>query len=105
MRTTEQLAPEAIAPEAIAQMIPMLVKLTTNQPTTVELEEALLTNKAMTRALFEWLAARYIAQAAARQAYGIPVESSGEAEEPDHIERSHVHAHFAPLLAPMKGTA
>lgn len=59
-RTTEQLAPPAIA-----ELIPKLTMLTTEQPTTAELEEALLASKAITRAIFEWLASRYSAKAAA----------------------------------------
>ena len=100
IRTTEQRAPQAIS-----ELIPKLTQLTTGQPTTVELEEALLASKAITRALFEWLASRYTAQAAAKKAYGIPVETPAEAEELDRIEHSHAHPHFAPLLEPMKGTA
>ena len=55
---------EQQAPEAIAELIPMLTMLTIDQPTTAEIEEALLASKAITRALFEWLGARYSAKAA-----------------------------------------
>lgn len=83
-RTTEQSAPEALA-----KLIPQLTQLTTDQPTTVELEEALLASKAITRAIFEWLASRYTGQAAARRAYGaITTETPAEAEELDRIERA-----------------
>lgn len=88
IRTEEQRAPEAIA-----ELIPQLTKLTTNQPTTKELEEALLASKAITRALFEWLAARYSAQAAARQGYEAPSEQPG---------LNHVHPVFAPLLGGLR---
>lgn len=95
--TTEQLAPKAIA-----ELIPTLTQLTTEQPTTVELEEALKTSKAITRAIFEWLAARYCVQAEAAKAYGrcplIPTETPQEAEELDRIERAHVHPAFGPCL-------
>lgn len=81
--------PEQLAPAAIAELIPKLVHLTTNQPTTVELEEALLASKAITRALFEWLASRYTAQSAAAKSYEIPTETPQEAEELNRIERAH----------------
>lgn len=81
MKTTEQLAPATIA-----ALIPNLTKLTTEQPTTVELEEALKTSKAITRALFEWLSDRYCIQAASR---AIPTETAAEREELDRIERAH----------------
>ena len=54
MRTTEQRAPEAIS-----ELIPKLTMLTTEQPTTAEIEEAILISKAITRALFEWVSWRY----------------------------------------------
>jgi ribosomal protein L17 len=57
-RTTEQKATKVIA-----ELIAKLTALTTNQPTTAEIEEALLMNKAVTRALFEWLASRYATKA------------------------------------------
>ena len=97
-QTTEQLAPDAIA-----GLIPTLTKLTTEQPTTVELEEALKTSKAVTRAIFEWLAARYSAKAQSEAALnpglqalrttaaefaGIPVETAVEREDLDRIERA-----------------
>jgi len=88
MRTTEQQAPEVIA-----QLIPKITQLTTEQPTTAELEEALLTTKALTRAVFEWLASRYSAQAAARQGYEAPAEQGG---------LDHVHPVFAPLLGGLR---
>jgi hypothetical protein len=97
-RTVEQ-----IAPETIANLIPTLTQLTTDQPTTVELEEALKANKAITRAIFEWLASRYSGQAAACKAYGcpvVPVESPEESEELDRIEHAHpavLHPVFADL--------
>jgi ribosomal protein L17 len=53
-QTTEQKAPKVIA-----DLIANLTALTANQPTTAEIEEALLTSKAITRGLFEWLASRY----------------------------------------------
>lgn len=90
VRTTEQQAPAAIA-----ELIPQLSKLTCEQPTTAELEEALLASKAITRALFEWLASRYSAKAAAAH---IPTETPAEAEELDRIEHAHVHPNFAPAI-------
>jgi len=86
MRTTEQQAPEVIA-----QLIPKIAQLTTEQPTTAELEEALLTTKALTRAIFEWLASRYSAQAAARQGYEAPAGQGG-------LGLAHVHPAFTPVL-------
>jgi hypothetical protein len=83
MRTPEQLAPAAIA-----ELLPKLTRLTTDQPTTAELEEALLASKAITRATFEWLAARYCAQSASKKAYGIPSETPAEREELDRIEQA-----------------
>jgi hypothetical protein len=59
-RTTEQKAPKVIA-----DLIANLTALTTNQPTTAEIEEALLTSKAITRGLLEWLGSRYTTQARA----------------------------------------
>lgn len=88
MRTTEQQAPEAIA-----QLIPKLTQLTTEQPTTAELEEAILASKAITRAVFEWLAARYCAQATARKAYETTSEQSG---------LNHVHPTFAPMISGLR---
>lgn len=67
VRTVEQSAPEVLA-----ELVQKLVPLTTDQPTTVELEEAIKISRAVTRALFEWLAARYTAPAAASKAYSIP---------------------------------
>ncbi len=80
-RTVEQLAPETLA-----ELLPDLTKLTAKQPTTEELEAALHASKAITRALFEWLANRYTAQAAAKRALGVPVETPYEREELDRIE-------------------
>jgi hypothetical protein len=53
------------APKVIADLIAKLTALTTNQPTTAEIEEALITSKAITRGLFEWLASRYATRAQA----------------------------------------
>lgn len=96
-RTTEQRAPEALA-----EIIPKLSQLTTEQPTTVELEEALLASKAITRVIFEWLACRYTAQAAARKTYGIPTETPAEAEKLDRIERANpaVISNLSDLASP-----
>lgn len=115
---------EHLAPEAIAQLIPRLTQLTTEQPTTAELEEALSASRAITRALFEWLAARYsghaqaktlsedcpavaaalmgLRQIAASRAYGIPTETAAEREELDRIERAHPQT-FAPHLREIAG--
>ena len=90
MKTTEQ-----VAPATIAELVPKLSQLTTDQPTTTEIEEAIRISKAITRALFEWAASRYSAQA---QGSLIPVETPAEAEELDRIEHAHVHPHFAPVL-------
>lgn len=96
-RTEEQRAPEILA-----SLIPKLSQLTTDQPTTVELEEALLASKAVTRAIFEWLASRYTAQSAARKGYGIPTEASAEREELDRIERANpaVISNLSDLASP-----
>ena len=88
MRTVEQ-----IAPETIAELIPQITRLTTDQPTTAEIEDALKTSKALTRAIFEWLSSRYSAKAAA----GI----TAVPEEP----AASVHPVFAPLLASMQRPA
>jgi hypothetical protein len=56
---------EQKAPNVIADLIANLTALTTNQPTTAEIEEALATSKAITRGLFEWLASRYATRAQA----------------------------------------
>lgn len=99
------------APEAIAHLIPKLAQLTAGQPTTVELEEALLASKAITRAIFEWLAARYSAQAAAAKAcpaiqVNTPAEDAAmDLLEAQAVQRAHVHPTFAPLLAPFKRPA
>jgi hypothetical protein len=89
IRTDEQRAPEAIAP-----LIPKLTLLVTQQPSTEDLEAALLASKAMTRAIHEWLASRYSAQAATR----IATETPEERAELDRIEHAHVHPAFAPVL-------
>ena len=98
VRTTEQRAPEAIS-----ELIPKLTQLTIDQPTTAELEEALMASKAITRALFEWLSDRYFAQAAAAKAYPVTVNSPAEDEvmdllEAEIVQRAHVHPVFSPLL-------
>ena len=97
IRTTEQ-----IAPAVIAGMIPKLTALTTDQPTTAEIEEALLISKAITRALFEWLSFRYSNHAkAVISCPAIPVETYEEAEALDRIE--HIHPVFAPMLRGLAG--
>ena len=132
-QTTEQLAPATIASlipgmagTVIQRLIPTLTQLTTEQPTTAELEEAiktsrtitaelessLKTSKAITRACFEWLAARYYAKAQSEAALnpglqalrnvaaefaGIPVETAAEAEEMDRIEAAHPAVFHLPL--------
>lgn len=50
---------EETAPATLADLIPQLTKLTTGEPTTVEIQEAHRTSKAVTRLLVEWLAERY----------------------------------------------
>jgi hypothetical protein len=90
-RTDEQRAPEAIA-----ALIPQLTKLTTEQPTTAEIEEAVLVSKKITRALFEWLAFRYSGHAQACIKAGNPIESPEERAELDRIERAHPSAGFSP---------
>lgn len=57
IRTTEQ-----IAPATIAELIPKLTQLTTEQPTTSEIEEAVLISRAITRALLEWVSSRHLNQ-------------------------------------------
>ena len=91
MQTIEQLAPTAIAETiaTITELIPKLTRLTTEQPTTAEIEEALLAckaltaaSKALTQATFEWLANRYCIQAAARKAYGLGQQALTPLERP-----------------------
>lgn len=128
MQTTEQLAPATIAellahitdltkmlpfepgaPEGtVLEGLPWLLEA----PTTANLEDALKASKALTRALFEWLASRYFFTAQSKAALnpglqalrsvageftGIPVETAAEAEELDRIEA----AHPAPIFAPV----
>jgi hypothetical protein len=62
---TPTTSTEQKAPKVIADLIANLTALTTNQPTTAEIEEALITSKAITRGLFEWLASRYATRAQA----------------------------------------
>ena len=73
IRTVEQSAPAQLA-----EYVTELSKLTTDQPTTAELEETLVASKAITRAVFEWLASRYSAQAAAGKTYETPIICSPE---------------------------
>ena len=107
-RTVEQQAPEAIA-----ELIPKLTQLTTEQPTTAEIEEALLVSKAITRALFEWAASRYSAKAAAtigagqnalRQIAADVCSPELDAALDEWEERQNrVHPVFAPILRGMAG--
>lgn len=64
LRTTEQ-----IAPEMLAQLISELTKLTTDQPTTVEIEEALLgVMPQVVHVLKTWITSRHLNMAHAHQA-------------------------------------
>lgn len=56
-------ATETNAPATLAGLIPELTKLTMEQPTTAEIEEAHKVAKAITRLLVEWLADRYYTKA------------------------------------------
>jgi len=97
-RTTEQRAPEAIA-----ELIPKLTMLTTEQPTTAEIEETILVSRAITRALFEWASWRYSNHAKAEISAAIPTESDAERVGLDHIERTNpsvLHPLFADLASP-----
>lgn len=73
IRTTEQQAPKVVA-----ELIARLTALTTNLPTTTDLEEALPASRDITRALFEWLASRYAAHDAAKR-LGLDGSSAREA--------------------------
>jgi len=93
IRTTEQQAPEALA-----ELIPQLTKLTVEQPTTAEIEEAIRVSRAITRALFEWAGARYSAKAQANiQCPAVHTENPDDVEAA-RIDRAHVHPAFAPAI-------
>jgi len=100
IRTTEQHAMDTV-PDLVHQ----LAVLTADQPTTAEIEEAILISKAITRALFEWAAWRYAQNAMAAVA-AEPVDdlmdSLTEAEF-DRIEKAQVHPIFVPLLKGLAG--
>jgi len=99
MRTTEQLAPVQLL-----ELIPELTKLTTDQPPTADLEDALMKIvPAITRALADWLRSRHTISANAHSA-GIPEETPEEREYLDQVEIAHPHI-FAPDLTPMEKPA
>ena len=99
IRTTEQSAPATLA-----ELIPQLTTLTTEQPTTAEIEEALIKIvPAITRALADWLRSRHTISANAHSA-GIPEETPEEREYLDPVETAHPHI-FAPDLTPMEKPA
>jgi len=99
MRTTEQLAPVQLL-----ELIPELTKLTTDQPTTAELEEALMKIvPAITRTLGDWIRSRHTISTNAHSA-GIPEETPEEREYLDQIETAHPHI-SAPDLTPMEKPA
>jgi len=63
IRTTEQ-----IAPEHVAGLLGQLNKLTADQPTTAEIEEAIITSRALTASLMSWVSARHLIQSNAHRA-------------------------------------
>ena len=99
IRTTEQSAPATLA-----ELIPQLTRLTTNQPTTSEIEDALIkVVPAITRALGDWLRSRHTISANAH-CTGIPEETPEERDYLDQVEISHPHI-YAPDLTPMEKPA
>lgn len=99
MRTTEQLAPVQLL-----ELIPELTKLTTAQPPTADLEDALMKIiPAITRTLGDWIRSRHTISTNAHSA-GIPEETPEEREYLDQIETAHPHI-FAPDLTPMEKPA
>lgn len=121
LRTTEQ-----IAPEMLAQLISELTKLTTDQPTTVEIEEALLgVMPQVVHVLKTWITSRHLNMAhahqaakfaeshpqvaevmrrlaapeqALRQIAAIPTATAAEDEAFDEMERRSLHPVFQNLL-------
>jgi hypothetical protein len=63
IRTTEQLAPEQLA-----KLTTQLTQLTTAQPTTTEIDEALALLPQIQQVLKDWINSRHIIAAHARQA-------------------------------------
>lgn len=123
IRTTEQSAPAQLA-----EYVTELSKLTTDPPTTAEIEEALRLVPMIAHVLKTWATSRHLGMAHSRQAAefrerfpgvtaalgagqgalrqiaAIPVETSQEAEVLDRIEKPSVHPVFAPLLASLAPT-
>ncbi len=118
LRTTEQ-----IAPEMLAQLISELTKLTTDQPTTVEIEEALLgVMPQVVHVLKTWITSRHLNMAHAHQAAkfaeshpqvaevmrrltppehalrAIATNTAAEDEAFDEMERRSLHPVFQNLL-------
>jgi hypothetical protein len=113
IRTTEQSAPAQLA-----EYLTELSKLTTDQPTTSEIEEALRLVPLIAHVLKTWATSRHLGVAHSRQAAefrerfpevakaleagqgalrhiaALPVETPQEAKAP-------IHPVFAPLLAPL----
>lgn len=114
IRTTEQAVPDRLR-----EFLPQLIRLTADQPTTSEIEEAITVSRAITTELLTWVSARHLNQCHATQSAGfrmrfpelvnaletIPVATPAEEEELDRIEHSHAHPHFAPILDALKGIA
>jgi hypothetical protein len=63
IRTTEQ-----IAMETVPRLIHQLAELTKEQPTTAEIEEAVMTSRALTAALGSWASSRHLIGANAHMA-------------------------------------
>ena len=100
MRTTEQCAPDHLR-----EYITKLSQLTTEQPTTAELEEALIqVVPCISHVLRTWICSRHLIQSNAHQAATfrerhpqvaaalcpvIPVETETEKAELDRIEAAH----------------
>lgn len=96
--------------EISAALLADLTKLTWDQPTTAELEEALALVPALTKCLRDWVCSRHLIEAANRRRLGpgqlalraiaaLPVTP----EEDAAFEAMEVNPTFSQMLAPMRG--
>ncbi len=113
--TTEQLAPEMLS-----TLTAQLTRLTTDQPTTAEIEEAIHLIPQIRRVLLDWASSRHLNLAHAQQAAAfrlahprvaevmdrlnptIPVNTPEEDAAMDELERRTLHPIFNQLLASVR---